>query len=133
MNTIIVLDDEPSNLNIISLLLRLQGHDVLQASSGQEAIEVSTRHRGPIQLAVADLQLGISSGTDVAVDLTKSRPEMAVLFISGTPLNGWGHRDRDLFDSFQPNAVDFLEKPFGERALTEKVSHLLQREAAMHV
>jgi CheY-like chemotaxis protein len=68
MDTIIVLDDEPSNLNIISLVLRLQGHDVLQASSGQEAIEVSTRHLGPIQLVVADLQLGSSSGTDVAVN-----------------------------------------------------------------
>jgi len=133
MDTIIVLDDEPNNLNIISLLLRSHGYDVLEASSGREGIQVSNNHVGPIQLVVTDLQLGIFSGTDVAIKLTDSRPEMSVLFISGTPLNGWGNRDRHLFDSFPPNSVDFPEKPFGERALTEKVSRLLQNEAAMHV
>lgn len=133
MDTILVLDDEPNNLNVISLLLRTRGFDVLEASSGREAVEVSNNHLGRIPLLVADLQLGISSGADVAVELTDSRPEMSVLFTSGTPLNGWEDRDRQLFDSFAPNAVDFLEKPFGERALAERVSHLLQKEAEMHV
>src|SRR5436305_15045897 len=103
MDTIIVLDDEPNNRNIISLLLRSHGYDVLEASSGREAIQVSNNHVGPIQLVVTDLYLGIFSGTDVAIKLTDSRPEMSVLFISGTPLNGWGNRDRHLFDSFPPN------------------------------
>jgi len=133
MDTILVLDDEPNNLNIISLLLRARGFDVLEASTGQEAIEASNNHFGPIPLVVADLQLGTSSGTDVAVELIDSRPEMSVLFTSGTPLNSWEDRDRQLFDSLPPNAVDFLEKPFGERALAERVCHLLQREAEMHV
>jgi two-component system cell cycle sensor histidine kinase/response regulator CckA len=133
MDTILVLDDEPNNLNIISLLLRARGFDVLEASSGEEAIKVSNNHFGPIPLVVADLQLGTSSGADVAVELIDFRPEMSVLFTSGTPLNGWGNRDRHVFDSFPPNAVDFLEKPFCERSLREKVCRLLQREAEMHV
>ena len=116
MDTILVLDDELNNLNVISLLLRARGFDVLEASSGEEAIKVSSNHFGPIPLVVADLQLGTSSGADVAVELIDFRPEMSVLFTSGTPLNGWEDRDRHLFDSFPPNAVGFLEKPFCERA-----------------
>jgi len=130
MNTILVVDDEPTNLETVSLLLRLQGYEVLKAADGKEATEISKRHHRPIQLLVADLALRTVSGTDVAMELVESWPEMAVLFMSGTPLNAWEARDRYIFDSLQPNAVDFLEKPFVPRALTEKVCRLIQRASS---
>jgi len=86
MDTILVVDDEPANLSVISVLLRLEGYDVLEASSGPDAIEISSRHREPIQLLVADLGLRTVSGTDVAMEILKSRPKMAVLFVSGSPI-----------------------------------------------
>ena len=132
MDTILVVDDEPTNLNIISVLLRLEGYDVLEASSGSDAIEVSNCQHQPIQLLVTDLQLGTVSGTDVAMEILKSRPEIAVLFVSGTPINEWGIRDRNIFRSLKRRAVDFLEKPFALRPLAEKVYRLIKRDALLH-
>jgi PleD family two-component response regulator len=67
MDTILVVSDEASNLGVISRLLRLQGHKVLEASNGSEAIEISHCHHGPIRLLITDLQLRSAWGTDVAV------------------------------------------------------------------
>jgi CheY-like chemotaxis protein len=127
MDTILVVDDEKTNLNIISVLLRLEGYDVLEASSGPGAIEISNCQHRPIQLLVTDLELGTLSGTDVATKILEARPKMAVLFISGTPLNAWRERDRSIFYSLKRKAVDFLEKPFILRPLAEKVCRLIQR------
>jgi two-component system, cell cycle sensor histidine kinase and response regulator CckA len=132
MDTILVVDDEPANLNVISVLLRLEGYDVLEASSGPDAIEISNRHREPIQLLVADLGLRTVSGTDVAMEILKSRPKMAVLFVSGSPLQAWGVRDRNIFQSLKRRAVDFLEKPFALRPLAEKVYRLVHWHAEIH-
>ena len=131
MNTILVVDDEATNLNIISILLRMEGYTVLEASSGPGAIEISNCQHRPIQLLVADLELGNVSGTDVATKILESCPEMAVLFISGTPMNEWRERDRSIFHSLKRKAVEFLEKPFVLRPLAEKVRHLIQRNAEM--
>ena len=132
MDTILVVDDEPANLDIIGVVLRLEGYDVLEASSASGAIEISNCQDRPIQLLVADLELGAVSGTDVATKILESRPDMAVLFMSGTPLNGWRERDRSVFRSLKRKAVDFLEKPFVLRPLAEKVCRLIQRSAEMH-
>jgi CheY-like chemotaxis protein len=129
MDTILVVDDEPANLNVISVLLRLEGYDVIEACSGPDAIQVSNRQQRPINLLIADHQLGDVSGADVAIEILKSRPEMAVLFISGVPVNAWGVRDRNIFHSLKCRAVDFLEKPFVLRPLAEKVYSLIHRNA----
>ena len=58
MDTILVVDDKPTNLNIISHVLRSEGYEVLEASSGPGAIEISNGQHQPIQLLVADMQFG---------------------------------------------------------------------------
>ena len=53
METILVLDDESTNLKVISLVLKLRGYNVLEASSGAEAIRICKSHHGPIHLLIA--------------------------------------------------------------------------------
>ena len=133
MNTILVVDDDPPNRNIVSYVLRLRGYDVLGQQTEGEAIEISDHHQRPIQLLIADLALGTESGTDVALELLEIYPEMAVLFMSGTTLSAWGERDRQIFHLLQSQDVDFLEKPFRLGALTDKVEYLMQREVEMRL
>jgi two-component system cell cycle sensor histidine kinase/response regulator CckA len=125
--TILVLDDEPTNLQTIAAILRQHRHNILEAATAQDAIQICKHHVGPIHLLVTDVSLPEKSGTQVALEVLESCPETHVLFISGTPLGGWTKTDRAIFSSLPPAAVDFLEKPFHVSELEMRVRKLLDR------
>ena len=72
MDTILVVDDEAANLNIIGVLSAWKGTMCLRRLSGPRAIELSNCEHRPIQLLVTDLELGTVSGTDVATKILES-------------------------------------------------------------
>jgi DNA-binding response OmpR family regulator len=84
----------------------------------------------PNDLLVADVQLPDLSGTHVAVEVLKHCPKMPVLFISGTPMEGWPERDLRNFDVLAVGTVEFLPKPFQASALAARVEMLLNAESA---
>jgi hypothetical protein len=59
------------------------------------------------------------------MELIKSNPEMASLFISGTPISGWNVADLENLRRLPPDRIDFLEKPFRPAALLDRISKLL--------
>ena len=78
---ILLLDDEPSNLFLRSIILRQHGYDCIPAST----IEEATRSFGRIDIAVLDYHLGAGKfGTDVAVTLRESHPEVPIIILSAT-------------------------------------------------
>lgn len=123
MATVLVLEDDPANMQIISALLWSAGFRVLEANSGHEAIENGKHHPDGIDLLISDISLPDRSGTEVALELTKSHPVIATLFISGTPMDGWARRDLD--NVRRLDRVDFLEKPFRPITLIETSQKLL--------
>src|SRR5438067_4135208 len=93
METVLVLEDEPANLNVIAVVLRLNGYRVLEAADGNAAIQICNEDREPIHLFVADVQLPGISGPSVALELLNFWPEIATLFTSGTPVIDWAPHD----------------------------------------
>ena len=83
MKTILVLEDDPSNLQVFCALLWSIGYNVLEATTGEEAIEFGKRHSGSIDLFISDVAVPKPSRTEVAVELLKSHPAMPILFVSG--------------------------------------------------
>jgi two-component system cell cycle sensor histidine kinase/response regulator CckA len=126
---VLILEDDPSNLQIFAALLWSSGYRVLEATSGKEAIEIA-ENKGNIDLLLSDVVVPERSGTEVALELTKSRPALTSLFISGTPMRSWDVRDLDNFRRPPPERVDFLEKPFRPRTLLAKIGELLGVRAA---
>jgi DNA-binding response OmpR family regulator len=127
METVLVLEDEPINLKVIALALRLDGYRVLEAADGNAAIQICNEDRKPIHLLVADVQVPGISGTVVALELLSLWPEIAILFTSGTPVIDWAPHDLAGLDYLSGAAVDFLEKPFSPLTLGNKVRQLLAR------
>jgi two-component system cell cycle sensor histidine kinase/response regulator CckA len=121
--TILVLEDEPMNRDIIRTILRLKGHNVVAATTAKEAIDVCRSH-SPIHLLIADVKLPQTSGTLVALEILDACPQISILFISGTPKSWWAAQDLANFASLPPHAVDFLEKPFTPIALEQKIGKL---------
>jgi CheY-like chemotaxis protein len=131
MKTILVLEDNPSNMQIFCILLWAKGYQVLEATTGHEAIQISNNEVGSIDLLVSDLQLPDVSGTQVALQLMESRPDLLILFVSGTPMFDWTERDLRNFRHLPAGAVDFLEKPFGVSIFEAKIKDLLHNHICM--
>ena len=131
MKTILVLEDDPSNMQIFCALLWSKGFQVLEATNGHEAIQISNNEVGSIDLLVSDLQLPDASGTQVALQLVETRPDLPILFVSGTPMFDWTERDLRNFRHLPAGAVDFLEKPFGVSTFEKKIKDLLHNPICM--
>jgi len=122
--TILVVEDDEALREVTRDLLVQSGYSVLQASSGEQALQVVERHRGLVHLLLADVVMPGMSGAALAAELTHSHPEMNVLYMSG-------YTDETIVRNgvLEPGIV-LLEKPFTREALIGKVRDALGQPLA---
>ena len=111
--TIIVVDDEPSILEIASRILRQNGYNSLTAATYEEALSLAATH--DFQLLLTDSVMPHMSGRTLAQRVDELRPGRAVLFMSGY---GAGELSPQ---RIVDEGVAFIQKPFNRRTLLEKV------------
>jgi CheY-like chemotaxis protein len=126
MKTVLVLEDDPSNMQAFRAVLLLFGYSVLEATTGKEAIEAGNCHSS-IDLFLSDVDVPGPSGTEVALELIKAHPTIPVLFVSGTPMYSWRRNDLDNFRQLPSELVDFIEKPCRLSAFLDKVGELIEK------
>jgi CheY-like chemotaxis protein len=117
--TILLVDDDPSVLDVVRQILESLGFGVLTAASGEEALKLAQAHAGPIALLLADVVMPGLSGPETAARLGVSRPETRVLYMSGFTtqvVQARGLRDGD----------PLIVKPFGAEKLAQKIKDVLE-------
>jgi len=116
---VMVVDDEPINVQLVSTLLTEFGYEVLPALSGEEALERSALRRP--DLAIFDLKMPGMDGIALCRQF-REIPELAavpVIFVTGTA------DEEALVRCFEAGAVDFLNKPILAAELQQRVrTHL---------
>jgi len=119
--TILFVEDEQSVRELVSEYLSARGYQVLDASDGQQALEIAAAHAGKIQLLITDVVMPRLSGRELAARLTAARPDLKVLYISG-------YTDDSVFrHGVLQGGMDFLQKPFNLKALATKIREVLER------
>ena len=118
--TVLVVEDEASVRGITRTMLELHGYRVLEAASGEEALEICERPEGPVQLLLTDVVMPGMSGPEVAQQLTRLHPEMKVLYMSGYT------DDAILRYGVTELGTAFLQKPFTADTLGWKVREVLE-------
>jgi len=116
LETILVVEDQQLVRDVVRTILERAGFRVLTAGSGAQAIQVESMTGETIHLLLSDVMMPDLSGPSVATILTKLRPEMRVLMMSG-------YSDTDVL--FLNQDWHFIEKPFRPRALIERVNEVL--------
>ncbi len=99
--------------------LRGKGYTVLEADSGEAALDLIGGHDGDIDLLISDVVMPGMDGTELVERVRASRPELKVIFISGYAEEAFGEklgRSRD---------VHFLPKPFSLAQLAGTVKDVL--------
>ena len=117
--TILVVDDEPDVIELISFNLRAHNFDVLPASNGLEGLLKARRHQP--DLIVLDVMMDGMDGLSVCEILHTQPSTRRIPVIIVTAATGEMAR----LNSLAAGAVDFLSKPFSPRDLVRRVEQLL--------
>ncbi len=118
---ILIVDDDAVNRKVLCNYLSLKQYQVLEASSGKEAIELIQREQ-PVDLVLLDIMMPHLSGYDVCQTLRQqfSAQELPIIFLTArTQL-------QDLVTAFSLGANDFLHKPVAREELLARVHTHLQ-------
>ncbi|GMW02811.1 MAG: hypothetical protein AMXMBFR84_39470 [Candidatus Hydrogenedentota bacterium] len=118
--TILLVEDEVSILELSKRILESLGYTVMAASSPGEAIQVCSRFEGVIHLLVTDVVMPEMNGRQLASKLNEMRPGMKCLFMSGYTADviaDHGVLDKD---------VRFIQKPFSIADLAVKVREAME-------
>ncbi len=116
--TILLVEDEASVRDVSTRLLEQAGYEVLVAQSGEEALELAAAAKS-LDLLVTDVVMPGLSGREVADLLTKARPGLKVLFMSGYT------EDAVVQRGVLAGEVALLEKPFTREGLLAAVRRVL--------
>ena len=119
--TILLVEDERGVRSLLSSMLEAEGYTVVEASSGEDAIAVSSSYEGTIHAMVSDVIMPGLTGPELQKRLAPARPGMKVLFMSGYTDNAVHARLLD------PHST-FLGKPFTRIDLARKLRLLLSAE-----
>src|SRR6266853_3685492 len=117
--TILVAEDEAGVRELACQFLGVKGYTVLEAKDGREALEIATKHSGPIHLLLSDMVMPKMNGGELAGKLKAIRPKIRVAFMSG-----YSEFSRGEMGSQFPRAP-VLQKPFSPATIVGIVREAL--------
>jgi putative two-component system response regulator len=116
---ILVADDEPISLKLISDILGHEGYAVIQARDGREALELAAQK--PVDIMLLDINMPALSGLDV---LERVRGSLMTRLLPVVLLTASGDA-KDKRRAIDAGATDFINKPFESSDLVARVRSLL--------
>jgi two-component system alkaline phosphatase synthesis response regulator PhoP len=117
MANVLVVDDDPAVLEILTAYLLAEGHQVLTASDGPEG----ERLLGSADLAILDWMLPGATGLDLTKTVRERYPQLPVLLLTARG------EEEDRVRGLRTGADDYVVKPFSPREVMARVSALLRR------
>jgi len=122
-----LLDDEAAVLDALSFLLGSRGLDVRAYANGAQLLATIDAMPRPVRgVFLLDIRMEPLSGLRVFDELVARRLRNPVLFLSG-------HGDIPMaVDALKAGAFDFLEKPYSDNALVDRLEQAIAVDAAMH-
>ena len=121
--TILVVDDEQSVLEVSKKILMSLGYTVYGARSGQEAIAFFREKKASIDLVLLDMIMPALSGSETFDRLRQIDPSVKVLLCSGYSLDGQAQQIID------KGCQGFVQKPFTIAVISRKLREVLERPA----
>ena len=120
-----MLEDDASSRFVLNEILERGGYKVLSSASLNDAINICRTHPNAIELLIADVVLRGDGGPEGVRELKHLQPAMAILFISGYPLELL--ENRGLLEKITrlEERTEFLQKPFTAQALLNAVRRLI--------
>ncbi|WP_409969785.1 response regulator transcription factor [Bengtsoniella intestinalis] len=120
MKKVLVLEDEASIRSFIVLNLRRAGYDVIEAESGEEALELLRAH-SDVCVALLDVMLPGIDGFEVCRHIRATNTKIGILMLTARS------QEMDKVTGLMTGADDYVTKPFSLAELTARVDALYRR------
>ena len=123
--TILVAEDQPDLRWMICQFLQELGYSVLEAKDGGDAVALAEQYKNVIDVLLTDVVMPHVRGSEVARRLSKSRPDMKVIYMSGYTEGEFGAVPGE---NLGPGTT-LLQKPFELDSLALKIREVLQAKS----
>lgn len=118
-STLLLVDDEPAVLMVLKIALEKSGYRVLEARSGEEALEKYKDAPKAIDLVITDVAMPNMNGLELVKAIREIRPEQKCLVATGMPTPAQIEAIRAV------GVREVLSKPCGSRVILETISRML--------
>ena len=120
MKKVLVLEDEASIRGFIVINLRRAGYEVVEAESGEEALEKLQQH-ADVRVALLDIMLPGIDGFEVCRRIRATNSRIGIIMLTARS------QEMDKVTGLMTGADDYVTKPFSPAELTARVDALMRR------
>jgi two-component system, cell cycle sensor histidine kinase and response regulator CckA len=119
---ILIADDEPPLLRMMSVYLRRLGYGVTTFDRTDQVLALTPAQMGEFTVAVLDATMDGTPLETLAVEMLRVNPQLRILTASGYPI------DMSVLEAAAPGRVAFLHKPFSPETLAATVRRMIAPE-----
>ena len=121
---ILVADDEPNLRRVLTAMLRRDGHEVIQATDGGEAVELIGPQGAELDVVITDLRMPTVDGMEVLRHAARTAPQVPVIMITAYGSVG------QAVEAIKAGAFDYIEKPFEQDQIRTIVDKAVKQSFA---
>src|SRR5580704_1379033 len=126
MAKIIIVDDDPAMVSVLSEVLREHRHEVVPASSPEKALQLVKESSPDLVLSDIEMPEGKPMGLKLLQQIKEFNQSIPVVMITGQ-----GTKERAV-QALRAGAQDFIEKPFQIDELVKRIDNSLLQQKAVH-
>lgn len=121
MSRILIADDEEPLRLLVGRAIAMDGHEIVTAEDGAEALEILTEQEGRFDLLLTDIKMPIMDGIALALAAARDFPDLTILLMTGYA------DQRERAEELDAIIIDVVQKPFTLADIRDRVSLALTR------
>lgn len=119
MPKVLIADDEDSMRQLVARAIAMDGHEIVTAQDGAEALEILTREDGAFDLLLTDIQMPVMDGIGLALSAARDFPQLTILLMTGFA------DQRERASNLNALVHDVVTKPFSVADIRTAVADAL--------
>ncbi len=119
MARILIAEDEEGIRSLVARALAMDGHAVVTANDGAEALDLLSREHGAFELLLTDIRMPIMDGIALALAAARDHPHVAILLMTGFA------DQRERASGLDALIHDVIAKPFTLAAIRNAVKEAI--------
>jgi two-component system cell cycle sensor histidine kinase/response regulator CckA len=122
---VLIVDDNEDTRTFVAAMVKILGCNAIEADSPQQAVEIFTTQKQPIDLVLSDIVMPDGGGLEMVNKIRTLTPDIKVIFMSGYAEDEIVH---DQVFEIQKSDAKFIKKPF----TVEEIGSLLRQQLDMN-
>ncbi|EKS41029.1 MAG: CheY-like chemotaxis protein [Afipia broomeae] len=119
MSRVLIADDEESMRLLVARAIAMDGHEIVTAEDGAEALEILTRDEGAFDLLLTDIKMPVMDGIALALAAARDFPRLTILLMTGFA------DQRERASGLEAIVHDVITKPFAVADIRTAVADAL--------